>query len=220
MRDTVQRVPVGADGRVPERRVRAAPERVRALAAAERAPVTDADVAGVTALVAAFSSSAVGRRLAGARRVRREHELAFALSDDPAAPLMIGVIDALGVEADGTWLIVDFKTDRLEDPTTDLEALVERDYAIQRRLYALAALRAGAPRVAAVHLYLEAAGRAPAVVYTPADEGALTAELERRSAALAGGEYPLTAHPHAALCATCPARGGLCPYPAERTLAP
>ncbi len=198
-----------------------APERIRALAAEESAaPLADADVADVAALVGVFATSPTARRLAAARRVRREHEFAFALRPDPDRPLLVGVIDALGIEDDGTWLVVDFKTDRLEDPPAGLEALVERDYAIQRQVYALAALRAGAPRVEVVHLYLQAPDRAPAASYAPADEPALTQALERRTTTLARGEHPLTDHPHAALCATCPARDGLCPYPPERTLAP
>jgi hypothetical protein len=133
---------------------------------------------------------------------------------------MVGVIDALAVEDDGTWLIVDVKTDRLEDPTADLDALVQRDYALQRELYALAALRAGAERVEVVHLYLQRPDRPAAAVYTAADAERLATGLQQRTAPLARGEYPLTDHPHAELCATCPARGGLCPYPPERTLAP
>jgi ATP-dependent exoDNAse (exonuclease V) beta subunit len=192
------------------------PQRIRALAQREGAVATDADIADVTSLVAAFVASPSARRLATARRLRREHQFAFTLGER----LMVGVIDALAVEEDGTWLIVDVKTDRLDDPETDLEALVQRDYAVQRELYALAALRAGAERVEVVHLYLQRPDRPAAAVYMAADAERLAARLQERTARLARGEYPLTEHPHAELCATCPARGGLCPYPPERTLAP
>jgi hypothetical protein len=191
-------------------------DRIRALAAREGAVATEADLADVTQLVAAFVASATARRLGAARRVRREHQFAFTLGER----LMVGVIDALAVEDDGTWLIVDVKTDRLEDPSADLEALVQRDYALQRELYALAALRAGAERVEVVHLYLERPDRPAVAHYTTSDAERLAARLQERTAPLSRGEYPLTAHPHAQLCATCPARGGLCPYPPERTLAP
>ena len=192
--------------------------RIRTLAAAEGAlALTDEDVEGVRALLDAFARSAPARRLAAARRVRREHEFAFTLGD----LLLIGVLDVLAIEDDGTWLVVDFKTDRLEDPLgADLEALVRRDYGVQRALYALAALRAGAERVEVVHLYLQAPDAPATSTYTRADEPALTGELQRLTARLARGEYPLTEHPNAALCATCPARGGLCPYPPQRTDAP
>jgi hypothetical protein len=156
------------------------PDRIRALARREGAAATEADLAEVGGLVAAFLASAPARRLAGAR----------------------------------------VKTDRLEDPAADLEALVLRDYAVQRELYALAALRAGAERVEVVHLYLQRPDRPAGAVYRAADADRLAARLEERTAGLSRGEYPLTEHPHAELCATCPARGGLCPYPPERTLAP
>jgi ATP-dependent exoDNAse (exonuclease V) beta subunit len=192
-------------------------QRIRRLAAGEGATdLTDSDVADVQELLRAFAASGPARRLAAARRVRREHEFAFTLGE----LLLIGVLDALAVEADGTWLVVDFKTDRLEDPAADLEALVRRDYGVQRALYALAALRAGAQRVEVVHLYLQSPDAPATATFTPADEPELTAQLSRLTERLARGEYPLTAHPHAGLCATCPARDGLCPYPPERTLAP
>jgi ATP-dependent exoDNAse (exonuclease V) beta subunit len=192
------------------------PQRIRALAEREGAVAGEADLADVTSLVAAFAASATARRLGAARRLRREHQFAFTLGER----LMVGVIDALAVEEDGTWLIVDVKTDRLDDPATDLEKLVQRDYVVQRELYALAALRAGAERVEVVHLYLQRPDRPATARYSAADAERLAARLQERTARLSRGEYPLTEHPHAELCATCPARGGLCPYPPERTLAP
>jgi ATP-dependent helicase/nuclease subunit A len=196
--------------------LRPEPERVRALAQREGARVGPGDVRDVQRLLGAFATSPVAGRLAAARRVRREHEFAFALDD----LLLIGVIDALAVEDDGGWLVVDFKTDRLEDPDADLEALVRRDYDVQRSLYALAALRAGAPRVQVSHLYLQAPGDAPTAAFAPGDVAALEDHLRELVGPLARGAYPLTEHPHAGLCATCPARDGLCPYPPQRTLQP
>ncbi len=192
------------------------PARIRALAEREGATASDADVADVAGLVEAFAGSGPARRLRAARRLRREHPFAFTLGER----LLVGVLDALAVEADGTWLIVDVKTDRLEDPSADPEALVRRDYALQRELYALAALRAGAERVEVAHLYLQRPDRPASATYQTTDAPALETRLREHTAGLARGEYPLTAHPHAQLCATCPARGGLCPYPSERTLAP
>ncbi|UGS37840.1 UvrD-helicase domain-containing protein [Capillimicrobium parvum] len=191
-------------------------DRVRALAAREGASVAERDVDAVRDLVAAFASSPTGRRLAAARRVRREHEFSFEL-DAPGRPLMVGVVDALGVEADGAWLVVDVKTDHVE-AGADLEAIVDAQYGIQRALYALAALSAEAPRVEVVHLFLEAPGSAPAAAYGPGDVPRLTARIARLAAPLAAGDYPLTERPHASLCGTCPARESLCPYPRELTL--
>ncbi len=55
------------------------------------------------------------------------------------------MIDLLASEADGGALVVDYKSDRV-GAGVDLEALVERDYGVQRLLYALAVLRDGAPQ--------------------------------------------------------------------------
>jgi len=194
----------------------AAAERIRALAAREGTAANERDVETIQHLVAAFAGSPTGRRLVRAARVRREHEFSFEL-DTPGRPLLVGTIDALGLEADGTWLVVDVKTDRV-DPGADLDAVVDAQYAIQRALYALAALRAGAPRVEVVHLFLEAPDTAPATTYTPADAPRLEAAVARLAGRLAAGEYPLTDRPHAALCGTCPARDRLCPYPRTLTL--
>ena len=204
----LEELDLGAPGRPPD------PERVRALARREGARASEADVEHVGRLVAALSASEPGRRLAAARRLRREHEFAVTLDGE----LLVGVIDALAVEPDGGWLVVDFKTDRLADSQTDVEALVARDYAIQRDLYALAALRAGAPRVEVVHLFLERPDEPASATFAAADEAALAERVRALTGPLARGEFPLTPHPHAALCATCPARGGPCPYPQELTL--
>ena len=58
---------------------------VRAVAGAHEAELSDADVADLQALVAAFAGSALRERLGAARAVHREHAFAFALGDGPHA---------------------------------------------------------------------------------------------------------------------------------------
>ncbi|HEY8583224.1 MAG TPA: PD-(D/E)XK nuclease family protein, partial [Capillimicrobium sp.] len=199
-------------------------ERVAELAAGEGAEAEPPDVAAARRLVAAYVGSPTGSRLARARRVRRERGFAFAVGEagEDDLPLVTGVIDAIGVEGDGGWLVVDFKTDPLGDgPAPDLEArMAGSDYRVQRLVYALAALRAGAPRVEVAHLFLEAPDRPATVSYTAEDAGRLAEELAGLIGPLVRGEYPLTDAPHAGICATCPARDGLCPYPRELKLRP
>ena len=187
------------------------------VAAAHGIELDGPEVDDLCTLVEAFAASEVRRRLGRAAWVRREHAFAFPLlAGDPAGPLLNGVVDVLAREPSGAMLVVDHKTDRVGD--ADLEELVERAYGVQRRIYALAALRAGAPAVEVVHLFLEA-GDAGAVSarYVAADAAALQAELAERASGLLAGEYPVTAAPHAALCATCPGRDGLCSWPPEMT---
>jgi len=189
---------------------------VRAAAAAIGEPLDDADIADQLALAAAFLTGPWRDRAAAAISVRREVGFALPLdSDADDSPMLNGVIDLLAEEADGGVLVVDHKSDHIA-PGTDLERLVARDYVIQRAVYALAALRAGATRVEVAHVYLQT-GAAASAVYGPDDLRTLEGLIRASSAALLAGEYPVTGEPHAGICSTCPGRGGLCPVPAELT---
>jgi ATP-dependent helicase/nuclease subunit A len=186
---------------------------VRAIAAGHEVELADEQVEDLLAMVRAFAASAVSARLGAAVRVRREHGFAFPLAAD--GPLVVGFVDALAFEADGTALVVDYKSDRVED--TDLEALVEATYGVQRRIYGLACLRGGAPAVEVVHVFLERAGEPVVHRYEGGDAPRVEAELHERAAGLLAGEFPVAAVPHRGLCATCPGRASLCSHPPERT---
>jgi ATP-dependent helicase/nuclease subunit A len=170
--------------------------------------------------IAALLSKALGaelaRRLAAAARgVRREYPFTFSLGQDE--PLVTGVIDLFVRESDGGVLVVDYKSDRVgaED---DLEVMVEREYAIQRLVYALAALSDGGPRVEVVHWFLHRPGEPIAASYTAADKPELedrVAELTRRARTRA---FTVSREPHRALCLTCPGRSGLCSWGDADTL--
>jgi ATP-dependent exoDNAse (exonuclease V) beta subunit len=189
-----------------------AAEAVRALGAVHETELTDDEVADLRTMVGAFVDSPLRARLAAARSIHREHAFAFVLA---GGPLLNGFVDVIATEDDGASLIVDYKSDQVGD--ADLEALVETSYATQRRIYALAALRAGAPSVEVAHLFLERPGEPAVARYTQADADVLDAELHARAAPLLAGEYPVTAVPHRSLCATCPGRDGMCSYPPELT---
>jgi len=185
---------------------------VKAVAAVHEVELSDADVADLQAMVAAFATSPLRARLSAARAIHREHAFAFALAD---GPLLNGFVDVIAQEDDGAALIVDYKSDHVGD--ADLEALVEASYGGQRRIYALAALRGGAPAVEVAHVFLERAGEPAVARYAQADADALDAELAAHAAPLLAGEYPVAAVPHRSLCATCPGRAGMCSYPPELT---
>jgi RecB family exonuclease len=190
------------------------PDDVRALAAARDVDLGEEDVADLLAMVRAFAASALHARLRRAADVRREHPFAFGLR--AGGPLVNGVVDVIAREVDGAALIVDYKSDHVE-PGEDPEALVEASYGVQRRIYALAALRAGAPAVEVVHLFLARPGEPAARRYEAADAAALEAALHERAAGLLAGEFPVASQPHRGLCGDCPARGGLCSQPLELT---
>ncbi len=171
--------------------------------------------ADVLRLAAAFADSPLARRIARARAVHREHGFTVALGDT----LLNGVVDVLAHERGGAQLVVDYKTDGL-DAGTDVAAYVEQRYGIQRRVYALAALRGGAVRVEVAYAFLERPLEPLAASFEAADADRLQDELLALAGGLLAGEYPVTATPHRELCETCPGRRALCCYDEQRTLRP
>ncbi|MGI8506401.1 MAG: PD-(D/E)XK nuclease family protein, partial [Solirubrobacteraceae bacterium] len=196
-----------------------APAAPAIVAVAARAGLSPApgpeEAAALAELVRRFGASELCGRLARAGDARREERFAFGLGD----VLVTGAIDVIARESvpaqpDRT-LIVDYKSDRLAGAEPEL--LVQRAYATQRLVYALAALRAGAERVEIAHCFLERP-EAPVIVSFARSE---QAELERELDRLAGGvlrrEFTVSDAPHRGLCAGCPAEGGLCSWPLEST---
>jgi len=154
-------------------------------------------------------------RLAHARRVYREHPFTFAVA--PHQALITGVIDVLAREPDEGCLVVDYKTDRLE-PGEDLAALVEREYATQRLIYALAVLRDGAPSVQVVHWFLHAPQGCVSARYDAAQQAELEQLLLQRLERARARGFAVSERPHRALCASCPGRSTLCSWGDEQTL--
>jgi ATP-dependent helicase/nuclease subunit A len=184
----------------------------------------------------ALDTDLAARLAAASRGAHREYPFAFSLGldraevsgrpktsdgpeafDDPGEPLITGVIDILAREPDGGLLVVDYKSDRV-GPDEDLWAVVERDYSIQRLLYALAVLNDGAPRVEIVHWFLHRPSEPIGAVYTAADKP----ELEDRMAVLVQNvrahSFIVSQDPHRGLCLTCPGRSGLCSWNDSDTL--
>jgi ATP-dependent exoDNAse (exonuclease V) beta subunit len=175
----------------------------------------EAECAELAGLIAAASRAAPAARVAAAMRVRREHPFAFSLGS--GEPLITGVIDLLADEADGGQLVLDYKSDRV-GPEVNLGELVERDYAIQRLLYALAVLRQGAVTVEIVHWFLERPEEWVAVRYTASERLELEQRLAERLARARKLPFAVTRRPHRALCLTCPGRAGLCSWGETETL--
>jgi ATP-dependent exoDNAse (exonuclease V) beta subunit len=168
----------------------------------------------LAALVAAACRADPAARVAGAVAVHREHPFAFSLGE--GQPLITGVIDLVATEPDGSRLVLDYKSDRVA-PEADLAGLVEREYAIQRLLYALAVLREGALAVEIVHWFLEREEWA-AARYTAADRVVLEEQLAQRIARARERRFAVSDLPHRGLCLTCPGRAGLCSWDESKTL--
>jgi ATP-dependent helicase/nuclease subunit A len=165
--------------------------------------------AQVLALTNAFLDSPLRGEVADATV---SPEVPFVLS--VGGTLIRGSIDLLARSADGSVLVVDYKTDRLDGRSP---AEIVSRYAIQRDLYALAAAARGTP-VETAYVFLE---RPHEPVRESLGEPELEAARGRVEAALerlAAGRFEVTDRPHKGLCADCPARERLCSYPIEVTM--
>jgi hypothetical protein len=186
-----------------------------AVAATWGLALSDEEAADVLRLAGSFTDSPLAKRIARARTVHREYGFTVPLGDT----LLTGIVDVLALERGSAQLVVDYKTDGL-DPGADLAAYVEERYGVQRRVYALAALRGGAARAEVAYAFLERPREPVAERFKAADADRLEAELLALAAGLLAGEYPVTAAPHRELCLTCPGRRALCSYGEEETLRP
>jgi ATP-dependent helicase/nuclease subunit A len=190
-------------------------ERVRAVADRHELEPSGEELADLDDLVERVARGELRSRIAAARSVQREHTFAFPLGQ----VTINGIVDLLAEELDGGVLLVDYKSDRLE-PGTDLEEYVEEGYGVQRRIYALAALRSGAPRVEVVYALLDRPAEPVMRSYGQDDVAALERDVLELAAGPLGGDFAVSPQPHFELCATCPGRRALCSWPEEMTLRP
>ena len=155
---------------------------------------------------AGFDWNETFARVRAARDLRNEQGFAFVL----AGVLLTGVFDAIASESE-RLLVVDYKSDALRGRRP--EDIVGEEYAVQRLIYGLAALRTGAARVEVVHLFLEDVGEPAAVVYEAGQREELESALAGRIAPVIAGSFEVTDEPHRGICAGCPAAASMCPVP-------
>jgi ATP-dependent helicase/nuclease subunit A len=122
--------------------------------------------------------------------------------------LLHGRLDVFA-EQGGSVLVVDYKTNRLEDLSPE-EALGE-DYAIQRLVYALAGFRAGAEEVEVVYVFLERPDEPVARTFGRDEIVELEAGLSEAIAAIRAGRFVPT--PSELACPGCPALDVVCAGP-------
>jgi ATP-dependent exoDNAse (exonuclease V) beta subunit len=194
---------------------------VRELLEMHGATFDDSDIDDIRRLIENFARSELCARLGGAQRVRRELAFAFTLRPHGAsgASLLVnGVVDAYAIERGSeSALIVDYKSDPVSGE--DLEAACNEKYGTQRLIYALAALRAGAPSVEVVHSFLERAEEPVVAAFTTSQLPELEADLLALAGGVIEGRFVPSDRPHRELCATCPGREALCSWGPDRTLA-
>ena len=177
------------------------------------------DVKDIQRLIENFLRSALCARLATAD-VRSELPFAFTLRPHGAsgASLLVnGVVDVLARgRGSESVLVVDYKSDPVKG--LDLAATCDEKYGTQRLIYALAALRSGAPSAEVVHVFLERPDEPVAVSFGAADLPRLERELLQLAAGVIEGRFEPSELPHRELCATCPGRAALCRWDDSQTL--
>ncbi|MDQ3670589.1 MAG: PD-(D/E)XK nuclease family protein, partial [Actinomycetota bacterium] len=167
------------------------------------------DLARVDGLVRAWRESPLAGRLAALDGVRQE--LSFAFEHDGV--LLHGRFDVFHVH-DGRALVIDYKTNRLDESSP--EETVAAEYVLQRLVYALAALRAGAQDVEVAYVFLERPDQVVTATFARDDVPALEAELSEAIRTIQEGDFRPT--PSEYVCPGCPALDVVCAGP--RLLAP
>jgi CRISPR/Cas system-associated exonuclease Cas4 (RecB family) len=180
------------------------PEDLADVVRARYATATDEEVARIGSFVTAYCASEIARRLAGLPGATVERSFAF----EHDGVLLHGRLDVFH-EADGNALVVDYKTNVLEDASP--AEVVEREYRLQRLVYALAALRAGATEVEVVYQFLEAPEDVVSRAFTQDDVADLERELGAVIARIREGEFRPT--PSDFACSGCPALDRVCAGP-------
>ncbi len=179
------------------------PEAAKERATGRYPDATDEDLDRIGTLVAAWGRSPLAARVVG-DGVRPE--LGFAFEHDGV--LLHGRFDIFRLEEERA-LVVDYKTNRLED-LTPAEA-VEGEYVLQRLVYALAAFRAGAEEVEVAYVFLERPDEPVSRTFLRADVEALETQLSTAIGAINSGRFRPT--PSEFICPGCPALDVVCAGP-------
>jgi ATP-dependent exoDNAse (exonuclease V) beta subunit len=169
---------------------------------------SDEEVERIRGLAAAFSQSELAERLAGCDGAAAERPFAF----EHDGVLLHGRLDVFHRE-NGRALVVDYKTNVLDDAGP--QEVVERDYRLQRLVYALACFRAGADDVEVVYQFLEQPDELVAETFSRHEIPELEAELSAAIERIQAADFRPT--PSEFACSGCPALDVVCAGPALRS---
>jgi ATP-dependent helicase/nuclease subunit A len=166
--------------------------------------VTEGEVDRIAALVEAYCVSDLARRVATLDGARPERPFSF----EQDGVLLHGRLDVLWSDGQRA-LVVDYKSNVLDG--AEPAEVVEDEYELQRLVYALACLRAGAGEVEIAYQFLERPEEVVSQTYSTADEPGLAARLSEAIGRIRAGEFVPT--PSDFACADCPALDLLCAGP-------
>jgi len=169
---------------------------------------TEEEIERIHDFVSAYCNSELARRIAGLERAAAERPFAF----EHDGVLLHGRLDVLQLDGKRA-LVVDYKTNWLEEESP--AEVVERDYRLQRLVYALACFRAGAAEVEVVYQFLGRPDELVTSCYKASETAELEAELSAAIAAINAGDFKPT--PSEFACADCPALDLVCAGPRLRS---
>jgi ATP-dependent helicase/nuclease subunit A len=171
--------------------------------------VTAEELARAEAMVAGWLGSDLCAQVRAAPSMRVEVPFSLRLGSS----LIRGKIDLLAGLEDGARLVVDYKTNSLEEKSP--EELM-RDYESQRLVYALAAANGDGP-LRTNYVFLERPGEPIVVEHSAEDLAAGEQRLSAIAARIDAGEFEVSSEPGPQLCHGCPARAHLCTHSLEVT---
>ena len=184
-----------------------APDELTALLDAWYPSATAPERERIASFVDAYCTSPLAARIAGLAGARVE--VGFAFEHDGV--LLNGRLDVHWTDGERA-LVLDYKTNALGEATP--EEVVAEGYTLQRLVYALACLRAGAREVEVVYHFLERPDGSVTASFGMADIAALEAELSAAIARVRAGDFRPT--PSEFACADCPALDVVCAGPRLR----
>jgi ATP-dependent helicase/nuclease subunit A len=184
------------------------PEDLAALVRAWYSRVSDEELERISGFVRTYCDSELARRVSTLSGARPERPFAF----EHDGVLLHGRLDVLQQDGDRA-LVVDYKTNTLAEGSP--EEIVDKDYRLQRLVYALACFRAGAQDVEVVYHFLERADAVVSTLFERAQLPELEAELSEAIARINAGEFRPT--PDDFICAGCPALDVVCAGPRLRS---
>ena len=165
---------------------------------------TDDELDRVAALVDSYCASELAQRLAGLPGAQPERPFVF----EHDGVLIRGRLDVMWQDGERA-LVVDYKSNALEG--RDPAEIVEAEYGLQRLVYALVCLRAGATDVEVAYQFLEAPNDVVSTSFRLDDVERLEAELSAAIARIRAGDFRPT--PSEFVCSDCPALDLVCAGP-------
>ncbi len=166
--------------------------------------VSAEELAWIAEMVEAYCRSDLARRVAGLRGARPERPFTF----EHDGVVIRGRLDVLWRQGSRA-LVVDYKSNALEGRSP--AEIIEAEYSLQRLVYALVCLRAGADEVEVAYQFLEQPDDVASTTFTVADLSALEDELSAAIARIRAGEFRPT--PSEFACSDCPALDLVCAGP-------